>query len=294
MREPRAAFSYYGGKQRLATQVVPLLPPHTVYVEPFCGGAALLFAKGRPRTGNNHDYREVLNDTDQRIINFYRVLQDPALRAALSDRLAYTPYAKAEYACARALLEDPATDAVSRAWAWLVQIEMSFSGKLFAGWGRGVFSRNHSEIWATKRRSLAAVAARLDNVFIDCLDAIACIEAWASPQTCFYVDPPYVGTNQGHYSGYTQADFDQLLAALDSCGSSFLLSCYENPSLARYPDWARHEFAARISASGKGAATQEELGERTRTELVYRVDRSAGMRRFSQEATRRLTQRNLF
>jgi len=39
--------SYYGGKQRIASRILAEIEqiPHTVYVEPFAGGATLLFAK---------------------------------------------------------------------------------------------------------------------------------------------------------------------------------------------------------------------------------------------------------
>ena len=56
--------SYYGGKQRMASKIIPLIPPHTVYVEPFAGGAAILFNKPWPSVTNRDHYREIINDTD--------------------------------------------------------------------------------------------------------------------------------------------------------------------------------------------------------------------------------------
>ena len=70
----KPATSYYGGKQRMAHNVIPLLPKHTVYVEPFCGGATIMFKKPWPAVSNRDHYREVINDHDERLINFYRAL----------------------------------------------------------------------------------------------------------------------------------------------------------------------------------------------------------------------------
>ena len=70
--EPRTdmigPLSYIGGKRRIAKQLVSLIPDHTTYVEPFAGGAQVLFHKAPSNV-------EVLNDLDFDIVNFFRVCQ---------------------------------------------------------------------------------------------------------------------------------------------------------------------------------------------------------------------------
>lgn len=70
----KPAFPYYGGKQRIASKITELIPKHTVYVEPFAGGAAVFFKKPWPDVSNTGHYREVLNDTNGDVVNFFRVL----------------------------------------------------------------------------------------------------------------------------------------------------------------------------------------------------------------------------
>src|SRR6202035_5396794 len=60
--------AYIGGKNRLAKQIIALLPEHTTYVEPFAGGAQVFFHKQPSKV-------EILNDLDFEIVNFFRVCQ---------------------------------------------------------------------------------------------------------------------------------------------------------------------------------------------------------------------------
>ncbi len=62
-------FKWVGGKSRLRKQIVQLLPPHSCYVELFAGAAWVLF--GKPPSDV-----EVLNDIDQDLITFFRVVKE--------------------------------------------------------------------------------------------------------------------------------------------------------------------------------------------------------------------------
>ena len=65
----RTPITYYGGKQKLVSTIVPLIPNHNLYCEPFLGGAAVFFAKQPSAV-------EVINDTNKELINFYQVCRN--------------------------------------------------------------------------------------------------------------------------------------------------------------------------------------------------------------------------
>src|SRR5260370_696562 len=59
---------YIGGKNRLASKIISMLPEHITYVEPLARGAQGFFHKAPSNV-------EVLNHLDFQIVNFYRVCQ---------------------------------------------------------------------------------------------------------------------------------------------------------------------------------------------------------------------------
>jgi len=246
--------SYYGGKQRIASRITEVIRtiPHTVYAEPFAGGAAVLFAKGRPSVTNKHYYREAINDVDERIVNLYRVCQ--AQRDDLLHILQCTPYSQSEYRKAEGILKGKheATD-LWRAWAVVVGTQQAFAKKTGGGWGVGVSvsGGNNAAVWVNYLDALPAILDRFRGVYIGCEDALRFIERWDSPNTLFYCDPPYPGTAQGHYKGYSLDDFAALCEALDNCQGSYILSNYPQeiePKSAQQ----RIEINAVMSAAGGG------------------------------------------
>lgn len=247
--------SYYGGKQRMAKYIVPLIPRHTVYVEPFAGGAAVMFAKPLPDVAPSN-YIEYLNDTDQRLVNFYRVLRDNG--EELIRRLQLTPYSEQEHRDARGIDAD---DPVERARQYFVAIQQSIFQIIGNTWAQPK-SGNHAISIANKVDLLPELLVRMRGVHLACKDALRLIRQLDSPSTFFYCDPPYPGTDQGHYSGYTSADFAALVDTLRGIKGSFILSNYDQPNVP--PEWERHEFAVTSSAGVLGTK------DRRRTEVVWR------------------------
>jgi len=102
-------------------------------------------------------------------------------------------------------------------------------------------------------------------------DALKFIRAIDSPATFFYVDPPYVNTDQGHYSGYTEEEYLKLLETLENLKGSFILSGYETGLEPKH--WKKYTFqTTTLSASYK---KRKERG--ARVEVLWLVDHNGGI-----------------
>ena len=252
---------YYGGKSRLSEKIISLMPRHTLYVEPFCGGASVFFNKPRPSVSNNF-YHEVINDHDKRLVNFYKQLRDNG--QALVESLLLTPYAEEEHR----LSKDLSGEGLEAARRYFINSQQSFSGVLNTGWRRSIYSVNHGFQWFHRVEKMVDILDRMAGVTITCDKAITVIKQFDSPHTFFYLDPPYPGADQGHYGGYTIQDFKDLVETLNNCQGSFLLSNYDQPEITIPSDWERFEFDVYSTAARN--QDDEEEGSRRRVEVLWR------------------------
>lgn len=249
MRPPTA---YYGGKTRLASTIVGLMPEHRCYVEPFAGALAVLLAKP-PAT------HEVVNDLDGLVVNFWRQLRDHPTE--LERVCAATPYARDEYAAA-----DPTEDGIEdleRARRWWVRVNQSHSRtNRSSGWSTG-FARFGSRAHETFRAAgrIPDVAARLRMVTIENRDACEVIEAYDLPDTVHYVDPPYPAEARNSV-GYRhempgEDDHRRLAEVLRSVQGTVILSGYRCPLYDElFGDWWAVDVAAIKSNGGRRGADQ--------------------------------------
>lgn len=125
----KTPISYYGGKQTLAPKIISLIPPHTLYAEPFVGGAAVFFGKQASNI-------EVLNDTNGELINFYKVVQNNF--AGLESEIRNTLHSRDLHHQAGVIYNNPTLfNEIKRAWAVWVLSTQSFSAKLDSSFGYG-------------------------------------------------------------------------------------------------------------------------------------------------------------
>ena len=249
----RTPLTYYGGKQRLAAEIVSWMPPHYAYLEPFCGGAAVLFAKPPAE-------RETLNDLDRTIVRFWRALRDrPDELAAAVDA---TPYSRGEWRDSRALdIEDD----VEAARRLLVQIDQSFS-RSRESWSppstlRDRRGRWRPGTWDNLPVKLAAAAHRLKGVCLECGDAVDLIARWDYRDTVIYVDPPYVSEHRATmdkgYPGHdgTPEMWDRLVATLAEVEhAAVILSGYPNEQTERL-GWRSVRLHARRQVQARAGGT---------------------------------------
>lgn len=261
----RGPLKWHGGKCRLASRIVRLMPRHVHYVEPYFGGGQVLFAK------DPEGVSEVVNDVHAGLINFWRVLQDPQTFDHLRRRLEVTPFAEVEFEEAVARLSDP--DPVVRAAAFFVRCRQSLAGRMDAFTGvtatrtrRGM--NNETSGWLSAVDGLPAVHERLRRVLILNRPALDVIRQQDGHGTLFYLDPPYLPETRAAADMYahemTRADHEELLDLVVGLKGKVLISGYPSglyeERLVRRAGWVPHTSRqANHAASGDSKRVMEEV-----------------------------------
>jgi DNA adenine methylase len=254
----------------MVTKLLPLFPPHKIYVEVFGGAASILLAK-KP------EGMEVYNDLNSGLCDFFRVISDPKLFAEFLRRVAVLPSSRElYYQCCEEW--ESQKDIVERVWRWYVIGRQSFGGMFGSSWGfsAGSISNGMSTTVATWLGAVAALPKlhkRLQRVQVENNDFRKIIKAYDSPDTFFYLDPPYVTDSRKTETVYkhemTNHDHKVLVHLLLGIKGTAILSGYDNPIYARLVEagWVQKNWdtvcfvAGRVKNSnlqGKGAASKNQ------------------------------------
>jgi DNA adenine methylase len=248
MKKPQpmlnSPFKWVGGKSRLRKPIIDLLPEHTCYVEPFCGAAWVLF--GKPPSDV-----EVLNDLDQELVTFFRVVKERPEELIASFE--WELVSRAEFERLANLEPSKLTD-IQRAHRFYYLIMAGWGGELnYPRFQTSITDGGHGNrligALETLQDRLRPVHNRLRTVIIENLDWRECLDRYDRPGTAMYVDPPYPenGCNYAHNMRDWESHHD-LAERLDQTKCKWILSSYDIPEIREL--FAKHYIISVQSASG--------------------------------------------
>lgn len=211
-----------GGKSQLSKIIIPKIPEHTCYVEPFAGAAWVFWKKEESKV-------EVLNDINKDLITLYRVIQNH-----LEEFVRYFKWSlisRDEFYRLKTVNPDTLTD-IQRAARFYYLQRNAFGGKI-EGCNFGYATTRYSRLNLLRiEEELSAAHIRLAQTYIECLNYDDIIKRYDKPHTFFYIDPPYWNCEKDYGKEiFAKADFLNLADILRNIQGKFLLSLNDVPEV---------------------------------------------------------------
>ena len=264
----RSPFAYPGGKSYALRHILPAIPDHDCYVEPFCGGGSVYFAKPKALSS-------WLNDIDAELINCHRCIRDrPRQMAGMLASEAITRERHARYRQSR-----PWSD-LGRAVRYYWLNRTSFSGIMRPDNCNFRFYAGRHMPPSGWCRRIAQCSAKMQGTMLTHLDFEEVIDG-APDGSFLFVDPPYHSTWQRRLYAHPfgAADHGRLRDALrrNAGRLRFLLTYDDHPDVrAMYGGWTctdNRSWSYRIGRTDDqraGVGLRDDFsGKRSRTAELF-------------------------
>lgn len=217
----KSPLAYIGGKSKLSSQIIEMLPEHQAYSEVFSGAAWVFFRKEPVKA-------EVLNDLDSELVTFYRVVQyhlEEFLRQfkwMITSREWFEDWQRQQDA-------GGLTDIQQAARYYYVQ-RLAFGGRVRGRtFGAAPMDRPRINLLRLEEE-MSEVHMRLAQVTVENLPALDFLKRYDRPAMLFYLDPPYF--KAPHYKhNLDLPDYLELADALAGLKGRFLLSINDRPEM---------------------------------------------------------------
>ncbi|APY14764.1 DNA adenine methylase [Brucella sp. 10RB9212] len=245
--------AYIGGKRQLARRICEKIAAvqHSIYAEPFVGMGGVFFRRtSAPRA-------EFINDRSGDVVNLFRILQRHYPQ--FMDTLRFQITSRQEFDRLKA--SDPATlTDLERAARFLYLQRLTFGGKV-AGRTFGVDQSRSSRFNLTTLEPLLRdVHERLSSVVIENLDWQLFLDRYDRPETLFYLDPPYRGSEDYYGKAMFNRDQYEVMAErLARIKGRFILSINDVPEIRTiFSAFDIEDVSLTYSVSGgKGKSVKE-------------------------------------
>ena len=211
---------WIGGKRRLSKYILPLIPEHTCYVEPFAGAAANLFLKPASKV-------EVINDINLDLITLYRVVQNHLEEFIRQFKWSLSSRKMFEW------LQDTSPETltdIQRAARFFYLQKLSFGGKV-SGQTFGTATTSPPRLNLLRlEEELSQAHLRLSRITIEHLSWHKCFTKYDRPHTFFFADPPYWQT-EGYGVDFGIEQYESLAAVMKTSQGRIMVTVNNHPEM---------------------------------------------------------------
>ncbi len=251
----KIAFGWYGGKFSHLDFLLPCLPNDARHFCDVFGGSAAVLINRAPAPV------ETYNDLDSELVNFFATLRHCDMGEQLLREIALTPFSREELALA--CTPEEGLGPVERARRFYVRARQTRTGLAQTSstgrWAHCILTSRSGMAGAVSRwigsiDGLPPIIDRLMRVQIDNAPALEVIERYDTPDTLFYLDPPYVHESRGDKNAYfgemSDADHKALARLLHNIKGRAAISGYRSDLYdSIYADWHRIDAPEKICHS---------------------------------------------
>lgn len=246
---------WVGGKRNLRKELVSIMPEHKQYCEVFAGALWVMFYKEPSKL-------EIINDINDDLINFYKVIQDRDKYKELTNKLYFIPKSRLvfnEYDIK--IKKKDYKDDVEHALMFYYLLKLCFGGrfdrikKSFAIPNDGRKNINYDKFPS----EFLELHERLKDVYIEKQDYKYILDKYDREDGLFFLDPPYLDTTENNYGvNFTLDEYNNLENILHNLKGKFILTCNNKPELRKlFNDFVLKENEVHYSISGTSDACKK-------------------------------------
>lgn len=244
----KSPLAWVGGKSKLTSTIIPLIPKHNCYVEVFAGAAWVLFRKEQSKV-------EVINDINGDLITLYRVIQNH-----LEEFVRYYKWSlisREEFQRLQRVDETTLTD-IQRSARFYYLVKNAFGAKI-VGQCFGVANSSKPRLNLLRlEEDLSEAHLRLSRVTIENLPYDQLIKRYDGKDVFFYIDPPYWDCENDYGKGlFDKTDFERLRDVLKACQGKWLVSINNVPQIRElFKDYEFKEVKTSYSINNSKMASK--------------------------------------
>jgi DNA adenine methylase len=239
MSNIKKPFCRVGSKTRIVDKIISMIPSHAIYVEPFIGGGAVYWKKAPSK-------KEIINDLDSELIKHYKILKTTKERNFKKDMDTLDELNN--------FVNKPAKTDTDKLLKY-----STISCGTYGAVGKGKIYSVHNPY--NKFKNIDKQQERLKNTTILNQDYKTVIKKYDSPNTFFYLDPPYEESKTLYKEG--TFNYEELNNLLENIKGKFLLTLNDSKSnrtiFKNFKKTSIKVLGQRFKPTGLGGGTRNEL-----------------------------------